>query len=261
MHKNADGLYRCIRCSIATETTHFFPQPQLPIQPTMLCRGCNTPWYHHAGPGMPAMPSTSGFILPQASYPPSDTFLPPTLPRTSTPQIQGKSTAVLKRITATSRCKRVQGTGPPLLLTLADDAIQLQNMDRFLRYLLELEPLIDGYENIANPTPLQSRVHSRRDFLLPFREHGPSRVKSQGPAVVFDHAHSGTWAGLFSGLIFCGMTFASPFALQASKTVFANLSDWEAECAKFPNPSQNFFCNPWAYSKRKSPRGVQLVAE
>ncbi|KAJ7679547.1 hypothetical protein DFH06DRAFT_1121228 [Mycena polygramma] len=103
------------------------------------------------------------------------------------PQIQGKATATPKRIAATSRRKRAEG--PPLLLTLADDAMQLQNMDRFLRYLLELEPLIDGHESIANPTPLQSRVNSRRDFLLPFREHGPSRVKSRGPAAAFDRAH------------------------------------------------------------------------
>ncbi|KAJ7342866.1 hypothetical protein DFH08DRAFT_1011335 [Mycena albidolilacea] len=35
--------------------------------------------------------------------------------------------------------------GPHLLLTLADDATQQQNMAKFLAYLVELEPLIDGY--------------------------------------------------------------------------------------------------------------------
>ncbi|KAJ7119234.1 hypothetical protein C8R43DRAFT_960164 [Mycena crocata] len=49
--------------------------------------------------------------------------------------------------------------------------------------------------------------------------------------------------------------------LSATTTLFRNPLDWERECAKFPNPAANFFCNPLAYSKRKSKRSPALVAE
>ncbi|KAJ7617654.1 hypothetical protein DFH06DRAFT_1145083 [Mycena polygramma] len=75
---NIKGPNRAQQCG-------WFIPPRLPIQPTMPCKGCNTPWYHHDDVDMPAMPSTSGPILPQASYPPSDTFLPHIMPRASHP--------------------------------------------------------------------------------------------------------------------------------------------------------------------------------
>ncbi|KAJ7657679.1 hypothetical protein DFH06DRAFT_1408617 [Mycena polygramma] len=75
---NIKGPNRAQQCG-------WFIPPRLPIQPTMPCKGCNTPWYHHGDVDMPAMPSTSGPILPQASYPPSDTFFPHILPRASHP--------------------------------------------------------------------------------------------------------------------------------------------------------------------------------
>ncbi|KAJ7763760.1 hypothetical protein B0H16DRAFT_1311070 [Mycena metata] len=135
-------------------------------------------------------------------------------------------------------------------------------MNRFLDYLLELEPLIDGFQHIQHPTLLQTAVNAKLDFLLPFREHGPSRVNSRGPRGAFHSGHSATWAGLFSGLIFRGVTFASPFAQSAtSTTYFRDVSAWDAECAKYTSPPEFFFCNPWAYSKRKSKRSESLVTE
>ncbi|KAJ7749766.1 hypothetical protein B0H14DRAFT_3603517 [Mycena olivaceomarginata] len=139
---------------------------------------------------------------------------------------------------------------PPSVLIASDDAIQLRNMNRFLEYLVELEPLINGYETIGSPTDLQAYVNTRLDFLLPFREHGPSRISSRGPMAAFDPSHSKTRAGLFSGLIF-----------EAVKTFFMDVNDWNVECEKFPGKSSEFFCNPWAYSKRKANRTVCLVAE
>ena len=160
------------------------------------------------------------------------------------------------------RSRRPRVTSAPRSPLIAgDDATQLHNMNRFLAYLVELEPLIDGYETIHTPTELQGYVNANLDFLLPFREHGPSRIKSRGPMAAFDLSHSRTWAGLFSGLIFRGVTFASPFAVQGSKTFFRNVDDWDGECKKYPGNGPEFFCNPWAYSKRKSTRSVALVSE
>ncbi|KAJ7127687.1 hypothetical protein C8R44DRAFT_873501 [Mycena epipterygia] len=147
---------------------------------------------------------------------------------------------------------------PQLLLTPADDASQLRHMNRFLDYLLELLPLIDG-TTIARPTLLQAAVSDKPDFLLPFREHGPSRIHSRGPTRAFDPTHAATKAGLFSGLVFRAVTFASPFGLQSTITFFRDPADWNMACANFPAPPANFFCNPWAYSKRKSKRDTSLV--
>jgi hypothetical protein len=46
----------------------------------------------------------------------------------------------------------------------------------------------------------------------------------------FDPSHSKTKAGLFSGLIFQGVTFASPFAVQAAKIFFIDVNDRNVEC-------------------------------
>ncbi|KAJ6467225.1 hypothetical protein DFH09DRAFT_1111991 [Mycena vulgaris] len=165
------------------------------------------------------------------------------------------------RITTGQQLVPSKTPAPPLLLTLANDATQIRLMNRFLAYLVELEPLIDGYVNIAQPTSLQTYVNQRLDFLLPFREYGPTRIRSRGPQAAFHPAHSGTLAGLFSGLIFRGVTFASPFGLQAATTFFASPADWDAECSKFPNAPDHFFCNPWAYSRRKSKRSEALVSD
>ncbi|KAJ7235813.1 hypothetical protein C8J57DRAFT_1088621 [Mycena rebaudengoi] len=132
-------------------------------------------------------------------------------------------------------------------------------MNRFLDYLLELEPLLDGYHTIARPTVLQARVNANRDYLLPFREHGPSRIHSRGPGRSFDPAHARTIGGLLSGLIFRGVIFASPFATEAPTTFFPTPQAWRTEVEAFAGRPDTFFCNLSAYSKRKSNRGTHLV--
>ncbi|KAK7006529.1 hypothetical protein R3P38DRAFT_2793662 [Favolaschia claudopus] len=60
------------------------------------------------------------------------------------------------------------------------------------------------------------------------------------------------------------VTFGSKFAVQAQQTFFDSVDEWETECAKFSasaSEDPNFFCNPWAYSKRKSPRTTALVGK
>ncbi|KAJ7780603.1 hypothetical protein DFH07DRAFT_729133 [Mycena maculata] len=122
-----------------------------------------------------------------------------------------------------------------------------------------LEPLIyPGYESLRQPTLFQAAVHGRRDFLLPFRECAPSRARSRLPGNCFDPVHARTLGGLFSGLLFRGVFFATPFGLQAT-TYFPNPDAWNVECAKYPSQPVDFFCNIRAYSSAKCNRGVHLV--
>lgn len=151
-------------------------------------------------------------------------------------------------------------TPSPRLLLDASDSREMRLMNRFLDALLQLEPLIDGYENIANPTLFQATVHGKADFLLPFREHGPSRSRSRLPGNSFDPLHSRTRGGFFSGLIFRGVIFATPFSMQAN-TYFEDPDAWRSEYAKFPNHEASFFCNLAAYSRAKSHRGIHLADE
>ncbi|KAJ7119231.1 hypothetical protein C8R43DRAFT_960162 [Mycena crocata] len=51
-----------------------------------------------------------------------------------------------------ARISATKAAGPPLLLTLPNDLEQDCRMHRFLEFLLELEPLIDGFEKISEPT-------------------------------------------------------------------------------------------------------------
>ncbi|KAJ7243699.1 hypothetical protein C8J57DRAFT_1083458 [Mycena rebaudengoi] len=140
-----------------------------------------------------------------------------------------------------------------------DACFKLRLMNRFLDYLLELEPLLDGYHTIARPTVLQARVNANRDYLLPFREHGPSWIHSRGPGRSFDPAHARTIGGLLSGLIFRGVIFTSPFATEAPTTFFPTPQAWRTAVEAFAGRPDTFFCNLSAYSKRKSNRGTHLV--
>ncbi|KAJ7264820.1 hypothetical protein C8J57DRAFT_1230586 [Mycena rebaudengoi] len=151
---------------------------------------------------------------------------------------------------------------PQQLLTMSEDLSHLRQLNCFLNYLLELEPLIDGSEQNSTPSLLQSTVSADRDYLLPFREHGPSRIRSRAPGGSFDPALSATRAGLFSGLIFRGVIFATEFSRKAdAQTFFSSSAEWTAECAKYPDASGEFYCNLRAYGGSKSNRGVHLVQE
>ncbi|KAJ7205828.1 hypothetical protein GGX14DRAFT_367739 [Mycena pura] len=134
-------------------------------------------------------------------------------------------------------------------------------MNRFLGYLVELEPLIDGFSNISDPSLLQSTVAKNADFLLPFREHGPSRTQARGPSRTFDPSHAKTRTGLFNGLLFRGITFSSEFGRQPAANFHDSPSAFTAACAQYPDAASDFFCNPYAYSRRKSKRNVSLVGE
>ncbi|KAF7350556.1 hypothetical protein MSAN_01615300 [Mycena sanguinolenta] len=154
----------------------------------------------------------------------------------------------------------VSSAAPPRLFLSASDSSQVRLMNKFLAALLELELLIDPSVSLSSPSLFQNAVSLNMDFLLPFREHGPSRVRSRLPGNSFDPAHSRTLGGLFSGLIFRGIIFATPFSMQAH-TYFANPDAWHLEIARFPEHNRDFFCNLAAYSCAKSNRGVHLVNE
>ncbi|KAJ7635876.1 hypothetical protein B0H17DRAFT_1217244 [Mycena rosella] len=129
----------------------------------------------------------------------------------------------------------IAASSPQSLLTTPQDSRQLQFMNLFLGYLLELEPLIDGYEKITQPTAFQAAVNGKADFLLPFREHGPCRARSRLPGMSFNPRYANTF-------------FSSP-------------DDWRSEYASFASKPDAFFCNLAAYSRRKSNRGIHLVDE
>ncbi|KAJ7133843.1 hypothetical protein C8R46DRAFT_1048237 [Mycena filopes] len=133
-------------------------------------------------------------------------------------------------------------------------------MNRFLDTLLELEPLLDDYASITSPTLFQATVHGKRDFLLPFREHAPSRVRSRLPGNSFDPGHARLLAGLFSGLIFRVVIFATLFSLEAT-THFNAPAAWTTEAAKFAGKPESFFCNLRTYSGQKCDRGPHLISE
>ncbi|KAF8173421.1 hypothetical protein K438DRAFT_1772224 [Mycena galopus ATCC 62051] len=153
-------------------------------------------------------------------------------------------------------------SGPSRLLLTASDSNEVRLMNQFLDALLQLEPLLDEveYTSLSPPSRFQAAVHSNPDFLLPFREHGPSRARSRLPGHSFDPAHSRTRSGLFSGLIFRGIIFATRFSKMATTTHFADPDAWRTEAAKFSHQDADFFCNLSAYSRAKCRRGTHLVA-
>ncbi|KAJ7748756.1 hypothetical protein DFH07DRAFT_775578 [Mycena maculata] len=117
------------------------------------------------------------------------------------PHIASPSTYIpLAKVLAT--CPLKDGTSPEFIMLsemqemLTQYRISDTHYHRRPRCLLELEPLIDGYENISNPTVFQATVSKTKDFLLPFHEHGPSRVHSRLAGNMFDPIHARTWGGV-----------------------------------------------------------------
>ncbi|KAJ7604060.1 hypothetical protein FB45DRAFT_958028 [Roridomyces roridus] len=139
-------------------------------------------------------------------------------------------------------------------------------MNRFLEWLLQLEPLIGLADTVdiqgdGTLGKFQRAVHQDRDYLLPFREHGPSRIVSRLPGNAFDPLHARARSGLYSGLLFWGVYFATKFAHHATSTLFASPRDWDAQVAAVGQQPPTFFCNVKAYGSVKCYRSVKLVQQ
>lgn len=162
-----------------------------------------------------------------------------------------------------------QGTLSPVV---ADDIIlpglpsstsRFPGLDRFLKQCLQY---LRG--SLLPQDPISSYLHRDPDFRLPFREKAPSRLRFRTKDGPFCPSTIRTNAGLYSAIIYRGITYGSPFSRHPqSPMVFTDFQDWEKRVASFqrshPLPTvfadetRLYFCKRNAYGQSIINRGVE----
>ena len=111
--------------------------------------------------------------------------------------------------------------------------------------------------NIINPK-LPEQLQTMTDKLLPFRECAPSRSRIRGDDGPFGNAVIQTTEGVFSALIWRGITYSTPFSMRGRMT-FKSVEDFRQARDEFPNESDDFFCDPCAYGQHNKGRNLSLA--
>jgi hypothetical protein len=112
-----------------------------------------------------------------------------------------------------------------------------------------------------NTSPTYKAMLANPDRLLPFREHAPSRIRSKSEDGPFHNSVARTRSGLFSALIWRGITFTAPFSLER-KMVFHSLQEFRDEVhdVRCSQKDTAYICNKRAYgvyNKYRSPERAQ----
>jgi hypothetical protein len=140
---------------------------------------------------------------------------------------------------------------------------QFPRLDDFLqRCLLYLQGSLPPQD------PISEYLQCDPDFRLPFREKAPSRLRFRAEDGPYSPSTIQTNAGLYSAVIYRGITYGSPFSRHPqSPMVFSDFLDWEKQIALFQkshplpavsdNEARRFFCKRNAYGQSIVNRGVE----
>jgi hypothetical protein len=123
-------------------------------------------------------------------------------------------------------------------------------LDEYLRRCIEFER-----GAVSTDSPLHQFLLSKPDSRLPFREKAPSRIRIRaGNTSPYNETTIRTDAGIFSAIIYRGITYNTPFSQHSdAPTLFEDFSDWERKIREFKHQhpaasaTKNFFCRPNAY--------------
>lgn len=104
-----------------------------------------------------------------------------------------------------------------------------------------------------------AHVYKESDKLLPFRTSAASQKRILAPGGPYDPQHLQTKAGLFSALIYRGITYHTQFLIN-NKTVFQDLDDWKKTLKEAHNyahrKDKKYFCRMDAYGSAAKARQV-----
>lgn len=144
-------------------------------------------------------------------------------------------------------------TIPPEAQYIAED--KAKKFVGYVREMLELDRL--GLNGIQSPSNLQLKVAQSPDKLMPFREHAPGRVRARSDEGPFAPANSATREGLFSALVWRGITFSTEFSLQ-EPMMFESYDSWKSTLEEVmgSDVDPNYVCDIKAYGITNSRRGI-----
>lgn len=138
-------------------------------------------------------------------------------------------------------------------------SLDLQRDAKLLRLFGFLRTCL-GY--IDATLPAQHRVHQllsrNTDYYLPFREKAPSKIRFNGPQGPFQKPFIEQTAGLFSALVFRGVTYNTPYSrhpgsqmqFSGEAHVLLAVDLFKQRYPTEPTEDPHYFCNPNAYSRQ-----------
>lgn len=130
---------------------------------------------------------------------------------------------------------------------------------KFVTYVKEMLALdCTGIHMMDSPTPLQLAVANSPDKLMPFRESTPGGKRAFGVEGPFSSKSIATKEGLFSALIWRGITFGTRFSVE-QPMIFRSIEEWHTKLLDLEDRSlpSHYFCDQKAYGLTNPNRGIQ----
>lgn len=118
---------------------------------------------------------------------------------------------------------------------------------RIRNFILQTLPIVNEPTPQADDDELQALIKSDLDRYLPFRELAPSRQRVCKPEGPFDPEYITTKSGIFSALIFRGITFSAPAVFEDHDNRFDDLRKWQLYADVPEKEHQKRFVNMRAY--------------
>ena len=146
---------------------------------------------------------------------------------------------------------------PQSLRNVAEDRVAI--FKSFIRYSMNFV-LFLSMEGV--PSSLVTMFTGSGDKSIPFRELAPGRSRFKSPEGPFAPNVVRTTEGIFSALVWRGITFAAPFSLDNTiPMVFNSAFHFDQECTKESHNGKpaSFFCDPAAYGVHNPQRMVSLA--
>lgn len=165
------------------------------------------------------------------------------------------------KFTSNQAC--VMGTGtstfldtlPPPLRQLADKEMQL--FESFVRANLDYQLNRTVASTLPHMERLASRLKSNPDKFLMFRELAPSRTRARSLEGPFTPRLVRTTMGIFSALVWRGITFGTEFA-AVGDMVFRSADHFDSIRTALRKP-EKYFCDQRAYGTLNPSRSTDLA--
>ncbi|KAJ7645076.1 hypothetical protein DFH06DRAFT_1476947 [Mycena polygramma] len=148
-----------------------------------------------------------------------------------------------------------------------EDLLEVASEKLFTRYIAFLTEAEQVLDDLPKPNTFQSKLLQKMDYIFPFREHAPSRVRAAGPNGPFTPERCRTDEGLYSGLVYRGVTFGTEFGRE-DPMVYQDADAFhkaeEAAIKKYFQahghaPDEKYFCDSAAFGPHNKRRKLHLV--
>ncbi|KAF8582182.1 hypothetical protein K439DRAFT_1618487 [Ramaria rubella] len=117
----------------------------------------------------------------------------------------------------------------------------------FVQFLRDLMPTTQSLISQSSDNNLICKVIKCPDFYMPFREIAPSRCQVTGPQGPFEHNFIRTRSGLFSTLIYRGITYTATAESDTHNNHFEYLNTYISYCRNNQFKGVDHFRNMTAY--------------